>query len=85
MYIQLIDWPAKNPDLSPSDQVWIYVKHRLRGRKFDTGNTLFAALEAEWNMIPDFVIENFVSSFHAGCVVCYRIEAESLSGHWNEV
>jgi hypothetical protein len=48
-------------------------------------NTLFEALEAEWNMIPYFVIENFVLSFHATCVICYRIEGESQNGHWNEV
>jgi hypothetical protein len=39
----------------------------------------------EWNEIPDFIVENFVSSFHARCVVCNRIGGESLNGHWGEV
>jgi hypothetical protein len=81
----LLDWPAKSPDLSPIEHVWSYMKRRLHGRKFVNPDELFAALVEEWNKIPDSVIDNFVSSFHARCVVCHDIGGESLNGHWAEV
>jgi hypothetical protein len=72
-------WPAKNPHVSPIEQMWSYIKYQPQGRKFDTADTLFEALETEWAMIRDFVIENFASSFHARVNVCYSIEGESLN------
>ena len=65
----MIDWPPKSPDLSPIEQVWDLIKDKLKGRSFKTEDELFAALEFEWNNIPNHVIHNFWSSYYARCKV----------------
>jgi transposase len=84
-YVKMFDWPAKSPDLSPIEQIWAYMKNRLKGRRFGTEDQLYNALVEEWtNLSPDMV-RNFTSSFHARCKVCYDIKGESLNGHWAQV
>jgi hypothetical protein len=84
-YILLLNWPSKSPDLSPIEQIWAYLKKRLKGRLFTTADELFAALEAEWNAIPNVLIDKFWSSFPARCQVCANLGGECLNGHWKEV
>jgi hypothetical protein len=46
-FARLWNWPVKSPDLSPIEQVWAYLKRKLRGRRFENEDDLFAAIEAE--------------------------------------
>ena len=47
--IETLDWPARSPDLSPIENLWRALKHRLRKRpRFETVVKLRTALEEEW-------------------------------------
>jgi hypothetical protein len=61
-FINLLRWPPRNPDLSPIEQIWAYLKKRLKGRRFADADELFHAIAYEWEMIPGDILENFVSS-----------------------
>ena len=39
----LFDWPAKSPDLMPIEQIWNYLKVKIRGKEFNLKNDLFKA------------------------------------------
>ena len=78
-------WPSKSPDLSPIEQLWDYLKQRIKGRNFTSGEELFDALFHEWNSIPDEVIHNCYSSFKARCEVCVKINGQCLNGHWTDM
>ena len=81
----VLKWPARSPDLSPIEQLWDYLKERIKGEKFNSEDQLFQRLEREWSNIPNEIIHNCYSSFKARCIICERLNGENLNGHWNEV
>lgn len=82
---EVLDWPAKSPDLSPIEQLWHFLKGKLAGVKFKDQDELFDRLVKEWNDIPTSVINNIYSSFQARCIVCMNHNGECLNGLWKEV
>jgi hypothetical protein len=81
----MFTWPAKSPDLNPIEQIWSYLKKKLKGRRFVDEDDLFAAIQAEWNAMDYDMVANFVSSFNARCTVCARLDGRCLNRHWGEV
>lgn len=80
-----ITWPAVSPDLSCIEHVWNYLKNDIPSIKYFSKDALFHALEISWNSIPNQLIHNYYSSFLARVIECYRINGDSLNGHWSEV
>lgn len=80
-----IPWPAKSPDLSPIEQVWDYIKKRLRGQTFADADQLFEAIRKEWDEIPNEVLHSIYSSFQARLYVCSQNNGQNLNGHWKQV
>ena len=85
VFPNMLDWPAKSPDLSPIEQVWDYIKNKSKGKNFLCENDLFSFLLKEWMEIPDHVVHNFYTSFLARCKVCAAYHGEHLNGHWKDV
>jgi hypothetical protein len=56
--MELLDWPAKSPDLLPIGQVCNYFKSRRRNERFRDDRQLFSRLEEESRKIPDEGIDN---------------------------
>jgi transposase len=81
----VLRWPPYSPDLSPIEQVWAYIKRRLKGRRFANADELFAAISQEGQAIPQDMIDRFCSSFRARCRVCANHRGQSLNRHWPEV
>jgi hypothetical protein len=84
-YVDLVKWPARSADLSPIEQVWGYIKNRLKGRRFANEAALFQALCDEWYGIPNATLSNYYTAFRPRCIVCARHGGESLNGRWAEV
>ena len=51
--INLLQWPARSPDLSPTEHIWDHLGGQVRERH-DVNNSrdLERALQAEWVRIP---------------------------------
>lgn len=81
----MIIWPAYSPDLSPIEQVWSYIKQKLRGVDFQTEDELFERLKQEWHNVPNSMIHNFWESYYARAKVCNDLNGQSLNTHWKEV
>jgi transposase len=45
--MNLLRWPPRSPDLSPIEQIWVYLKKRLKGRRFADADELFHAIAHE--------------------------------------
>ena len=68
--VNVLDWPANDPDLNPIEQVWNELGSRVRrNHAINTVNDLAAVLQAEWaNLLAPF-IQRYVNS------MCRRITA----------
>ena len=80
-----ISWPAKSPDLSPIEQLWDYLKNKVRGVFFKNEDELFNRLSQEWDQIPPEIVHNHYSSMRARCIIGQKINDHCLNGHWGEV
>lgn len=70
----MIAWPAYSPDLSPIEQVWAYLKQKLRGQSFETDDQLFSKLQDEWNSIPKSLLHNIWESYYVRAKICKDIK-----------
>ena len=52
--VEVLDWPAQNPDLNPIEHLWAELEHRLRARPNCPTSVpdLTNALVAEWKQVP---------------------------------
>uniref|UniRef100_A0A9J7ZZD1 Tc1-like transposase DDE domain-containing protein n=1 Tax=Cyprinus carpio carpio TaxID=630221 RepID=A0A9J7ZZD1_CYPCA len=49
--ITVLNWPANSPDLNPIENLWDFVKRKLRDARPNTLDELKAAIEASWASI----------------------------------
>ncbi len=57
--VQLLPWQVRSPDLSPIENIWLWVSERL-GRHRSLATTIeevWYRLEAAWNELPVSVIQ----------------------------
>ena len=61
----MLDWPPRSPDLNPIEQLWNYIKRKIKGMNFQNANELFNTLSAIWDSIPLSSIQFIHRSKHA--------------------
>jgi hypothetical protein len=83
--MEMLDWPARSPDLSPIEHLWGYLKGKAKGIVFRNADELFSFLADEWDKIPAEVIDQYWSSFQARLQVCHAHQGACLNGRWKEV
>ncbi|GFX92310.1 transposable element Tcb1 transposase [Trichonephila clavipes] len=62
--IQRLVWPACSPDQNPIGYVWDALGRQVAGRNYPptNKNTLIRALTAEWDKLPQQLLDNVVQS-----------------------
>lgn len=62
--IDLLQWPAKSPDLNPMENLWAILSQRVysHGRQYSTLKELKEAIVLEWSKIDDSVLQNLINS-----------------------
>ena len=43
-----MDWPSQSPDLNIIEEVWNFIKHKLKGRTFDDEDQLWEEVKYYW-------------------------------------
>ena len=71
--VQVLDWPPYSPDLNPIENLWAYLSQRVSAVAPFGAEKLEAAIVAEWNAIPQFIINNLVVSFERRVKECIRL------------
>ena len=73
--IQVMDWPAKSPDLSPIENLWATLGDRIQqmANQPRTVAELAAALQREWHAIPQATIRNLFNSMRRRCTKCINV------------
>jgi transposase len=62
--VQLLDWPSNSPDLNPIENLWAYLKTKLKGypTKPKSIKQLWERMECEWEAIPQDYCKKLVDS-----------------------
>ena len=70
--VNVLNWPAKSPDISPIEHLWGHLGRKVRERNnVNSAMDLERALHQEWNRIPMAVIRTLITSMRRLCVaVC---------------
>ena len=67
--VQLLEWPARSPDLSPIKHMWDVLGCRVRERhNVNNVRDLERALHREWNNIPMAEVNRLVPSMRRQCL-----------------
>ena len=69
-----MDWPAMSADMSPIENVWDELDHRMRNRVPPPANVaqLSQMLIQEWNNIPQLRIQNIIQSMRRRSQACMQ-------------
>jgi hypothetical protein len=72
--IDVLPWCARSPDLSPIEHLWDELGRRVSRRDNPPVNrqTLIAALQEEWNNVPQATIRNLIGSMRRRCTACLQ-------------
>ena len=67
--VQVLNWPARSPDLSPIEHLWDCLSGKVRRRNDDNKlRELERALHQEWLNIPLQVIRRLINSMRRRCL-----------------
>ena len=74
--VNVLDWPARSPDISPIEHLWNHLGRIVRERN-DVNNVRERVLHEEWDRIPMDVVRRLILSMRRRCVAVI----DSHGGH----
>ncbi|GFW19777.1 transposable element Tc3 transposase [Trichonephila clavipes] len=78
--IERMDWPARSPDLNPIEHVWDFLGRRLAARTLPpvTIRELRLALQDEWAVMPQQLIDTLILSMGRRCETCLAVRGDHI-------
>ncbi|GFV31504.1 transposable element Tc1 transposase [Trichonephila clavipes] len=78
--IERMDWPARSPDLNPTEHVWDFLGRRLATRTLPpvTIWELRLALQDEWAAMPQQLIHTLILSMGRRCETCLAVRGDHI-------
>lgn len=75
----ILEWPARSPDLNPIENLWAYLSYKLRNRSYENLRQLKMAIREEYNLVPQSIIFNLCNSFHSRLKKCLHLKGKMIS------
>ena len=60
--VPILRFPSLSPDISPIENLWSCVERKLAGKRFNTRDALWEAVQQAWESIPLSTLINLVDS-----------------------
>lgn len=62
--IEVLDWPARSPDLNPIENLWGVLSRLVytNGRQYNTVGELKEAIKLSWNSISNTTLQNLMNT-----------------------
>jgi hypothetical protein len=76
---EVMDWPARSPDLNPIEHIWALIDQRISGIQFHSMTQLEEELVNQWNKITRTECLNLIESMPTRISFCIKAE----DGHFN--
>ncbi|GFU17568.1 transposable element Tcb2 transposase [Trichonephila clavipes] len=78
--IERMDWPARSPDLNPIEHVWDFLRRRLAALTLPpvTIRELRLALQDEWAVMPQQLIDTIIFSMGRRCETCLAVRGDHI-------
>ena len=64
--VTAMEWPAMSPDANPIENVWSYMKMKLKGKSVYTVKQLSFQIKKIWRSLPKEYVENLVEIWKKG-------------------
>lgn len=62
--IEVLDWPARSPDLNPMENIWSFLKSQVYKRNPKTVDDLEDFIFQEWDNLDDQMVGAIAASFN---------------------
>jgi hypothetical protein len=79
--IECLPHPAQSPDLNPIEAIWMIIKKRLRGGRWQTVAEFKAAIEREWQRVSRAEIRRRISEMPERCKALYLSKGQRHRGY----
>ncbi|GFU41551.1 transposable element Tcb2 transposase [Trichonephila clavipes] len=78
--IERMDWPARSPDLNPTEHVWDFLGRRLEACTLPPVRIreLRLALQDEWAAMPQQLIDTLILSMGRRCETCLAVRGDHI-------
>jgi transposase len=80
--IEVLDWPAKSPDLNPIENAWAEMARMIydHGRKrYDSLDDLKKAIQKAWDALSMEYIESAINSLPKGLEQCIDAKGDKIN------
>jgi transposase len=81
----VLDWPARSPDLNPIENLWSYLSYKIRNRKYENHRQLRMVISEEYEKIPHSIIQNLANSFYSRLKACIEKKGQLVNLSRNNV
>ena len=76
--IQRMVWPARSPDINPIELVWDMLGRSVRIHFCENLEDMQAALQYEWERLPQKDIPTLIRSVPSRCAVVIRVRGGNI-------
>ena len=74
--IEVLAWPAQSPDLTPIEQVWLWMDNKVKTRSFNNVGELTQYVFDLWEELPENIVLSYIEKLKSKFSYVYENNGE---------